>query len=323
MKIVFIGHGENFNQMSIQAVCIARDISKPISPWEYRQWPGKWPLGNSQVGNCIFIPPINGEFLGDWLVCLTPPPPVIKTTIPKEKRIFFMMETPDFWSPEPNFLDQFGCVVSPYTISNFSGFQVNSVTTGLFWWYGISMKNHTPGNSWLCFDEIQSEAFPEKNKLISTITSSKLFLPGHKKRFTFTHQLKDYYGDKLDLFGSDINPITDKRDGLVHYKYHIAIENSIYPHYWTEKLSDPLLARCIVFYAGASEIGQYFSNKIVIPINIENFDETIKIIDAHLNENSNPIEEIEESRKKMLYDFNFPFFCDELIKYLIKKSEIY
>jgi hypothetical protein len=306
--------------MGIQTICLARDINKPILPWEYRQWPGQWPMGNSIVGNSLFIPPVNGEFVGDWLICLTPPPPSLRTTIPRERRIFFMLETPDFWNPDKEFLDQFGCIVSPYKLENFSGIQVNTVTTGLFWWYGMNMDGHNPGKFFLKYDDIRSENYPDKYKILSTITSSKSFLPGHKKRLDLVYSVKEFFGEQMDLFGHGINPISDKRDGLIPYKYHLAVENSLYPHYWTEKLSDPLLARCVVFYSGALEIDKYFSNKSVIPIDINDIDRTIKIINNVIKENSNPIREIEESRIKILDDFNFPFYCDQLIHFLLGQN---
>ena len=38
----------------------------------------------------------------------------------------------------------------------------------------------------------------------------------------------------MHVYGYGFNEIADKRDALVPYKYHLAIENGV-PHYWTEK----------------------------------------------------------------------------------------
>ena len=58
----------------------------------------------------------------------------------------------------------------------------------------------------------------------------------------------------------DINPIEDKFDALIGYKYHLALENSVIPDYWTEKLADSLLAWCKPIYYGCPNINDYFSS---------------------------------------------------------------
>jgi hypothetical protein len=298
----------------LRTVVIAHDTQQaPFEAHAYRQCPGQWPCGNSLAGRTFFVPPAGHSLEADWLVCPTPPPAEIRTNIPRERRIFLVMEPPEYWQPSKELLGQFGWVVSPYQIPGFDGVQIPSVTTGLFWWYGIHMNGHRPTGPQMSFEAIRSEALAEKKWKVSTITSTKNFLPGHRARLEFTAMLKEALGDRLDLFGHGHNPIADKREALSNYQFHLAIENAVHPHFWTEKLSDPILGRCIVFYHGATEIEKYFSNRSVIPIDISNADRAVQTIFNRLNKVEVPTEDIEDSRLKILESYNFPFFIDRLI----------
>src|SRR5574344_663659 len=77
------------------------------------------------------------------------------------------------------------------------------------------------------FDSLSSVETSAKTKLISVITSNRAFTRGHVRRIEFVRQLKEYYGDKLDVFGRGFNDFADKWDVLAPYKYHIAIENCV------------------------------------------------------------------------------------------------
>jgi len=97
-----------------------------------------------------------------------------------------------------------------------------------------------------------------KSKLMSVITSSKDFTEGHQKRLNFVRRLKDYFGEDIDVFGRGIREVDDKWDAISPYKYHIALENSVYPHYWTEKLGDVYLSGAYPIYYGCLNLEDYF-----------------------------------------------------------------
>lgn len=299
--------------MTFRTAVFAHDPNTPLLGHEYRQWPGQWPCGNSIVGKTLFVPAAGNELRADWLVCPTPAPSVINTNVPKSRRIFLVLEPPEYWKPSLELLDHFGWVVTPYQIPEFSGIQIPSVTTGLFWWYGINMDGHKPVGGFLNFDSIAAEPILEKFKILSTITSNKNFLEGHRERLSFTFLLKEAVGDRMDIFGHGFNPVKDKRDAMLPYKYHLAIENAVHPHYWTEKLSDPLLARCKVFYYGATKINDYFSSKSVVPIDIKKPNEAIDMVLKDLAMNDVDQSDLKNSRLKILNIYNFPSFIDRLI----------
>ena len=301
----------------IRTVVVAQDASTPIHEGLYsRQWPGVWPGGSSMVGETLFLPPSSdGKLRADWLICCTPPPNQIVTEIPKERRIFLLQEPPEFWTPTTEFLEHFGYVISPYKLPIPRGTNLFlGVTAGLVWWYGAKMDGHKEISQSLGYEELKTEAPSVKNKLLSTIVSSKSFLPGHQSRIAFTLALKEELGEDFDVFGYPYNPIPDKRDALVGYKFHLAIENSIHPHYWTEKLADPILGRCKTFYHGASEIGQYFDKSSLVPIDINDSKNAIDTIKSHLLlANEIDYKSIEKSRNDVLNKFNFPFYIDKVI----------
>ena len=297
----------------IRTVVLALDTQKPLESYLYRQCPGEWPLGSSLAGRTLFLPPVGQSFEADWLVCPTPPPEQMRTSIPKQRRIFLVMEPPEYWQPSAALLDQFGWVLSPYRLEGFSGAQISSVTSGLFWWYGICMDGHRPTGKWMNLEQLRAEDVPQKMWKVSTITSVKNFLPGHKARLEFTALLKGVLGDRLDLFGFGHNPIQDKRDALLPYQFHVAIENAVHPHYWTEKLADPLLGRCVVFYHGATEIERVFSKGSVVPIDIAQPQKALETVLSHFARPDIDFEAIEKTRLKVLESFNFPFFIDRLI----------
>jgi hypothetical protein len=88
------------------------------------------------------------------------------------------------------------------------------------------VKSHIMTNWYFpeSYDQVFYHPYGEKQKIISSVASSKSFLPGHKKRFQFIEDLKKL-NLGIDFFGRDSNPIKNKWDALYHYKYSIAIEN--------------------------------------------------------------------------------------------------
>lgn len=158
----------------------------------------------------------------------------------------------------------------------------------------------------------------KKEKLISVITSNKAFTSGHIKRIKFVERLKEYYGDKLDVFGRGFQDFDDKWDVLAPYKYHIVIENSSQDYYWTEKLSDSYLCDAYPLYYGCTNVEDYFPKDSLTRIDINDFDKTIAIIDKVIAEETFEKSQaaIAESKRLVLDKYNmFEYIaslCDTL-----------
>lgn len=168
---------------------------------------------------------------------------------------------------------------------------------------------------------------PEKTKLMSIITSNKCFTKGHKARIAFATALKEHYGDKLDLFGHGFNSFDNKWDVVAPYKYHICIENSSYPHYWTEKLADSYLGNTYPLYYGAPNIGDYFPENSFSMIDISDIEKSIRIIDEAIRNNLADVnaDAIEKAKQLVLNEYNlFDMIIAELeqMNPAAKKSEL-
>ena len=124
----------------------------------------------------------------------------------------------------------------------------------------------------------QSAPAPDKSRLLSVITSNKAFTRGHLQRIKFVEKLKEQLGEQVDVFGRGFRPFGDKLDVLRPYKYHIAIENSSEPFYWTEKISDCYLAGTFPIYHGCTNLADYFRADSFVPIDISRPDAAIDII---------------------------------------------
>lgn len=113
---------------------------------------------------------------------------------------------------------------------------------------------------------IRNPQIHSKSKLVSMITSSKLLCEGHLKRIRYFEKFKD----QVDSYGRGFRPIQRKEEGLNDYMFSIAMENSEYSGYFTEKIMDCFATGTIPIYIGDPEIGKVF-NKDGIIILDDNF----------------------------------------------------
>lgn len=156
------------------------------------------------------------------------------------------------------------------------------------------------------FDQFVANWPVPKTKTLSLISSNLTNTPIHVKRLAFIRSLQEHFGPRLDVFGRGLNEVGDKADAIAPYRYHIVLEPSNTPDYWTEKLSDAYLCGALPFYWGCPNIGDYFPETALIPINMDDATEAIATIEATLA--ADPYEErladVEEARRRVLYEFN-------------------
>lgn len=156
------------------------------------------------------------------------------------------------------------------------------------------------------FDELYNLPKGEKIDKVSTITSNAYERPGHKARYDLIqYLLKEEYD--LELFGRGIRFIEDKFDGLYPFKYSIAIENSFYEHYWTEKISDCFLAWNMPIYAGCPNITDYFPAESMILIDPFDLKAAKEKIEQAVREDwwTKNIDALAEARKRALEQYQF------------------
>lgn len=164
--------------------------------------------------------------------------------------------------------------------------QFSRVITSQKWLCHCSKVYHQQGLPWFVeksYDELISMSPYGKTKSISVIASNKLRTRGHKRRLDFAIGLKNHFKDKIDLFGRGVNPFELKWDTLAPYQYTIALENSRFPHYFTEKLSDAFLAFCYPIYFGAPNVGAYFDPRSYTSLRSLHLKKAILTIEAVLS----------------------------------------
>ena len=187
------------------------------------------------------------------------------------------------------------------------------------WFVGYTEDEDGTCHYTLDYDQLAKPSDPsDKKKLISVITSNKAFTRGHLDRIRFVEQLKAHYGDQLDIFGRGFRDFDDKWDVLRPYKYHIVIENISQRYYWTEKISDCLMAETFPFYYGCTNLEDYFPQEAFLRIDTRQPEQAISIIDKaiaeHRFEQSAGV--LAQCKEKVLKEYNmFEYvarLCDQL-----------
>lgn len=245
----------------------------------------------------------------DWLVvCHSSSIGVpIKFRVDPSHTVFISMEPPA-WGKPTAFFRQF-----THFVSCDSSIDHPNITSknGFSWWVGLKVRfeNGHQISSVIehDYDSFSSMPIPKKMDRISIITSGNKLLPGHYKRLRFIEKLKRHpISRNVDFFGGYTNPIEDKLEGLLHYKYHIALENSSIDDYWTEKFADPLLAYSMPIYYGCTNISTYFSEGGYINIDIDDFDQAVNIIQNALEKDlfSREFDSLLSARSKILNEYN-------------------
>ena len=186
----------------------------------------------------------------------------------------------------PAYLAQFDLVVSCHRDLPHPNVRIDH--QGQTWHIGMhkGASADDPGTlgETLGYDDFVAMPPPEKTKSLSTFCSISSGLPGHRLRQTFVETLQARLGDKIDVFGRGVRPLPDKADGLIPYRYHIALENSRLHDYCTEKLSDSYLGWAFPIYWGCPNVTDYFPRDSLIEIDIDKPNEAIDIIESVMNE---------------------------------------
>jgi len=111
-------------------------------------------------------------------------------------------------------------------------------------------------------------ALEGRDRFCAFIVSNLSRKNAHRTRFF--ERLSRY--KKVDSGGSVLNNIggrisggsQGKMDFLRRYKFNIAFENNVLPGYVTEKLFEPLAARCLPIYHGAPDVAEHFDPHCIL-----------------------------------------------------------
>jgi hypothetical protein len=261
-------------------------------------WRRFFPGQDIRLGRCRFIfdrdcrdydwlavyddlPSVSGERHTRWEELLA---------CPRERTLLLTSEPAPVKVYGRGFLRQFGWVLTsqePWVIRHPGAIYCQ---TGLIWFYQGT------------YDDIAAHPPENKTALISTVCSAKR--QGHtlhRSRYGFVQRLKAALPG-LEIFGHGVRYIERKNEALDPFRYHVAIENHVCPHHWTEKLADSFLGMCLPFYHGCPNVTDYFPEESCIPINIHRFDEALDRIRRAIrdNEYERRLPAIREARRRVL-----------------------
>lgn len=254
----------------------------------------RFPKKDPIWGRCRFVSAQAKEY--DWLVIYDDTHHAFSIDCPQTNSLLVTVEPSSIKIYESAYLKQFGYVLSGQEDWALKHRGKIHAQPALVWHY-----NHK-----LNYDAISSRNDFKKTKCISTVCSAKQQThTQHQQRYHFTKKVQEAITE-LDWYGRGVRAIDEKSELLDAYRYHIAIENHVCAHWWTEKLADAFLGQTLPFYYGATNLSAYFPEKSYIPIDIHRPEEAIRIIKEAIrnNEYEKRLPYIKEARRRILEDYN-------------------
>ncbi len=214
----------------------------------------------------------------------------------------------------PNFLSQYGHVLSAQPSDVVAHKNHILQVSPIRWFYGRPLEEQD--HNYVTFDTLNDMPIPIKKGLISTVCSDKQMSKTLKARYDFTAFLNEKLGNQFDWFGRGIRPVNDKAEAMDGYQYHVAIENHIFPHYWTEKIADSFLAYCLPFYYGPDNISDYFEPESYVPIDIFDTERSLETIKKALADKlyETRLPAVKHARHKVLTDYNLMTIAARIVK---------
>lgn len=164
------------------------------------------------------------------------------------------------------------------------------------------------GRTW---SQLKSTAIEPKTRVFSAIVSSKVRDPGHGLRLSFLKHLEKS-GFHFDVYGYDnahgfrsyrgALPARNKLEGLLPYRYTLAAENSAHPNYFTEKILDAILAECLPFYWGCTNLEDHLDPRAFIRLPLEDPEASRRIVEQSIADEtwSRRIEVIRKEKQRIL-----------------------
>lgn len=225
----------------------------------------------------------------------------VKTSLARNRTIFYAGE-PDVIHPySTRFLNQFGTVVTTSQKPLATRKDQGAVYSMPF--VGINFADFDNPLPLTYFEDLPC---PKKDDRISIVTSTKAHTDYHRARLKFISYLCEKIPDQIVLYGRGHKSVDDKKDALLDHKYHIALENGGGPDVWTEKLTDPMLCYAHPFYYGCTNVESYFPSGSFTHINITDPDAAIsKMMRAREQKTwENNRVDLDEGRRRAIHDYN-------------------
>lgn len=275
--------------------------------------------GSSGVwGDCRFHINTPVEKCDWWVVCHNSALVEAETTFCDPNHIVYVsLEPEDSWLSD-EFISQFSQLLLCDRAINHPKIIYKN---GLNWFVGIHVgfkldgsHQFTPSFT-LDYDSLSSMQPLDKSKFMSVICSNKSMFPGHTIRKNFIEKLKAHpISKQIDFFGGGNCHVDDKWDAIAPYKYHLVLENSVVPDYWSEKLADSFLGYSYPLYYGCPNIHNYFDRDSLCKIDVNNFKQTLTTIEKLLSSDTYQLSlpAVIKARHQVLNCYNLFQILDEI-----------
>lgn len=270
-------------------------------------WLKCFPGNTPRWGNCDFIFDRHRRDY-DWLVVYDDLPSlagerhplwVEELACPPEHTLLITVEPSSIKTYGRHYLRQFRWLLStqePWATGPHPGRILEQ--PALIWFYADTSPRGD-------YDTVAAHVPLAKTLDLSTVCSSKR--QGHtlhRARYDFTQALKRRL-PFMDIYGHGVRPLVDKADALDPYRYHLAIENHLGPHHWTEKLADAFLGACLPFYYGCPNAEDYFPPESFVRIDIDDVEGTAETIQRAIRDKlwERRLPAILEARRRVLEQY--------------------
>ena len=231
----------------------------------------------------------------DWLVVFDDLKADETVTCPKERTILATWEPVSIKNYCTAFTRQFGHLLTnrPPSAEKHPHYHQGK---GYFPWYNSRS-----------YDENKAFVIPEKTKVVAAVCSAKAMK--WTKHYQRIQLLKKMVAEVegAEWYGHGVHEFKNKCDLMDTYRYHVALENHIGSHYWTEKIVDAYLCECLPFYAGAPDLAEDFPAESLIPIPVDDPDEAIRIMKEAIanDEWSKRLPAIRAAKARLFTEYNF------------------
>lgn len=231
------------------------------------------PGGAARWGDCQFdINPVSGGET-DFAVVLWNARPFDRFDCAPQNTLFIAGEPLQKKVYPAAFYRQFGHLVDSHDASRHPGLHVDAL--GLNWHVGLDYAAYGYRYG---YDRLAVLAPGEKQNRIAVVCSNASKTEGQRRRLALLDRLKQRLGDRLVHYGRGFEPIDDKLDAILPYRYHLVLENSVQPNYWTEKLADAYLGWAFPVYLGCPNVADYLPAEAFVSINDRSADAVAALI---------------------------------------------
>lgn len=230
--------------------------------------------------------------------------------INKKNSLLIACEPPSIHFYPKEYVSQFEYLICPDV--NIKHKNKIKITTFFPWHIGHN-RNKSLIHKNINFKSLLHNKFNKKKK-ISVIQSHKISCKEHEIRKKIIDTIVQEFQSEIDVYGAGFKKevISDKINVLAEYHYHICIENFFSNDFWTEKLSDPLIARTNPIYLGCQNLNQYFPDDFFL-LKDNDMKHNLKIVDKILKKNNHEFY-FEKSRTLLFEKYNMLTFLSNFIE---------